>query len=144
MISKLWPAGAFALLCAMCAMAAVASTPVPKVGARCTVKTLTGAYGFSVRGTNLRVGEFAIVGDFVSDGSGTFQGSATQSVNGTISRNTLTGTYTVEADCTGTANLAVTGGNKSTMRFVIVSGGAEVFLLVVDPGIIESGTAKRI
>jgi hypothetical protein len=142
MTSKLWPAGALAVCCAV---AAAASVPPPKAGAaRCTAKTLTGAYGFSVRGTNLRVGEFAIVGHFVSDGSGSVQGSAAQTVNGTISRGAITGTYTVEADCTGTASLTATGGNKTTMNFVIVNGGADVFLLVVDPGIIESGTAKRI
>lgn len=111
---------------------------------RCSAATLSGSYGFSVSGTNLRIGQFAMVGRFASDGKGSFTGLAAQSINGTITRRTLTGTYKVEADCTGSATLDLANGSKGTMMFVIVDQGNELFFLMTDPGIIESGTAKRI
>jgi hypothetical protein len=40
--------------------------------------------------------------------------------------------------------LDFTGGTRANLQFVIVKGGEEVLLMVVDSGTIETGIAKRI
>jgi hypothetical protein len=130
--------------CAASALAGVAATTQRSTLAGCSQRSVSGAYGFSVAGTNVRTGSYALVGRFVADGTGRLQGEAVQSVSGHVVRNTISGVYSVAADCTGTSGLELGTDIKANLRFVLVNGGDEVFLMVVDSGTIETGVAKRI
>jgi hypothetical protein len=65
----------------------------------CSVEKLQGRYVFTGQGINLHYG----VLDF--DGAGKFLGKQTSLRHAVAQRETLSGTYTMDADCTGTMAL---------------------------------------
>src|SRR5580704_107948 len=91
----------------------------------CSVATLNGDYGTVLKGEVLNVGPIVGVGVSTFDGAGHFVSDATLNVNGNVIQGPLTGTYTVNKDCTGIAD-AVGAGLHS---FVIVAGGKEMDLM---------------
>jgi hypothetical protein len=72
--------------------------------APCTTTSLKGTFGLSCQGTF--GGEPAAeVGIATYDGKGNVSGRSTISVNGTITKDAaFSGTYTLQADCTGSAS----------------------------------------
>src|ERR1700680_3008435 len=83
----------------------------------CTVGSLQGRYVFTGRGF-IEPGEPGIqrvhYGIFVFDGTGKFSGKQSSSRGGKIGREKLQGTYTLDADCTGTMTFesVVNPGNQ--------------------------------
>ena len=80
----------------------------------CSNASLQGSFGYSSTGTLLDsyvpppfAGPFAEVGRQTFDGKGNTSGTATISSNGNINRVTIQGTYTVNADCTGSMTLFI-------------------------------------
>jgi len=68
----------------------------------------------------------------------------TASFDGIVQRNqNYTGTYTINADCTGTANYKDSSG-KSIANFdlVVTNGGKDVQMVEYDSDTMISGTAK--
>jgi hypothetical protein len=91
----------------------------------CSVATLNGAYGSVLKGEVLNVGPIVAVGVSRFDGAGNFVADQTVNLNGNVSDGPLTGTYTVNRNCTGIAD-AVGAGPHS---FVIINGGKEMDLM---------------
>jgi hypothetical protein len=81
----------------------------------------------------------------VADGNGNLTaGTESGSNDGTLyTGRTLTGTYTVNADCTGTAALIYSDNTKSNNTFVLVSGGKEADFAEADTGWVVGGIAKQ-
>ncbi len=80
----------------------------PEAQARsCKVSGVAGTYGYTTSGTIPTIGGVAAVGHISLDASGNLTGAQTASSNGAIVPETLSGTYTVNADCTGTATVNV-------------------------------------
>jgi hypothetical protein len=79
------------------------------------------------------------------DGAGNFSGSETASVDGLIVPATFTGTYTVNPDCTVTAELTNSLGLTIHESGTISGSGAfqEVHLIVTDAGWVFDETLKR-
>ena len=103
---------------------------LPKVQAHeasegCSVATLNGAYGLVLKGEVLHVGPIVAVGVSTFDGKGHFLANQTVNVNGNVIQAALTGTYTVNHNCTGIADVVGTGPHS----FVIISGGKEMDLM---------------
>jgi hypothetical protein len=111
----------------------------------CSNATLEGSYGFTFRGTNLDLKvDFIMMGRFEADGKGIFTGTESQSVHGKVGRGPFTGTYSVNPDCTGSANMKFQGAKwEAKMDFVLVSDGNEICILDVGGGTVEFGEAKR-
>jgi hypothetical protein len=113
----------------------------------CSNTTLTGAYGFKGNGSvvlpNGTKADVAVVGRTVFDGRGGLSGSDTNSFNGTITRETTTGTYHVNKDCTGSETFTSSSGNKVNADFVIVENGRKAFFIETDPGVVLTVTAER-
>ena len=108
----------------------------------CTLASLHGSYGFTSTGT-LKItgfsGPVANVGVFTFDGEGNLSQDLTNIRDGM--RNdlfNLAGTYTVNADCTGSWVRGVTAAN-----FVIVAGGREVMFIRTDPGATVTGLLRK-
>jgi hypothetical protein len=96
---------------------------------------------------------FNLLGRFVADGSGmlTTDFSGQQSPGQSV-----TGTYAVNADCTGTAHLVDAAGIARNISFVLVNQAAQCYIgaspqgsarqqldfVFSDPGVIGSGTAQ--
>lgn len=113
--------------------------------AQCSLKSLTGAYGAAISGTNYNRGTpWAFVGRFESDGAGAISGTGTHNVKGQLSDGQFSGTYQVAADCSGTATFAFGPNSSTNLRFVIVDSGKRVELMVVDQGTLEVGWATKI
>jgi hypothetical protein len=73
----------------------------------CKLSGVAGAYGYTTSGTIPTIGAVAAVGHINLDASGNLTGVQTASFNGAIFSETLSGTYTVNADCTGSAVVKV-------------------------------------
>lgn len=81
----------------------------------------------------------AAVGVITADGVGGASGTAVLSINGAISPpTTVTGTYTVNANCTGSITI---GG--ATEFLAITTSGARAFFINETPGSVETVEAVR-
>jgi hypothetical protein len=104
------------------------------VVAQCTTSTLNGAY-FYILGGNLISGTavefYTELGSVNADGNGNVSGQSTASTAGTLSSFSISGTYSVQANCAGTLNLtlASTSGTATyTFTFEIAQGGSSALL----------------
>jgi hypothetical protein len=114
----------------------------------CSNASLNGAFAYTNTGFIVAppplAGPFAGVGTQTFDGRGNTSASATVSQNGNILRVTITGTYTVNPDCTGSMTLLVSPVNvTSHVDFVIVRGGAEFRAINTDPGAAITTVGKK-
>ena len=103
---------------------------VPKVQAHeasegCSVATLNGAYGEVLRGEVLGVGPIVAVGVSTFDGKGHFVADQTVNLNGNVVQEPLTGTYTVNRNCSGIADPVGNGPHS----FVIIDSGKQMDLM---------------
>lgn len=129
--------------CALAAMT-IAVTPltVRAADARCPLlnATLHGTYLVSGSGTIAGIGQVAALGEHTWDGQGNTVATNTISANGSILNVTVTGTYTVNPDCT--ASLAESDGTH--YKFVVARDGNTASWIEIDPGTVVSGTEVRL
>jgi hypothetical protein len=85
----------------------------------------------------------AIVGQLTLDGKGSISGNETFSVDGVISKLPITGSYTVNSDCTGTVQITPMGSAPTNFNAVVVNGGAELLLIETDSNTLIAGTAQE-
>ncbi len=112
----------------------------------CTNHSLRGAYGFASDGqafgaSGTEVAELAVAGRIVFDGRGNLSGQETESLNGVITMPTLSGTYSVLPDCTGTATIH--NSQIAHLRFALIEGGQEANVIDTDPGVVAAGQISR-
>jgi len=90
-------------------------------------------------------GATAGVGEIILDGSGhIIAGSTiTWSVAGTINTAPVTGTYTENADCTGTATITPSGFPTSHYDFMIVNARRTILILQTDSNTVVAGTMQK-
>jgi len=106
----------------------------------CSKKTAVGTWAFTVSGNIPAIGPAASVGTFTADAWGNLSGSQTRSLAGAVADETLSGTYTVNADCTGTDVIQVFESGvlvrTSTLKVIYDENGRgarAIFSLVVLP-----------
>ena len=118
--------------------------------AKCSVATLEGTYLFAQNGVEIKGDEqrpVAIAGYEVFDGNGKVKGIDSSNFNGEITRNErFSGTYTVNADCTGTATYS--DGTRYD-QFIAPDGSILTFVLTKPSEGVTSAfelqvTAKRV
>jgi hypothetical protein len=118
--------------------------------AKCSEATLQGTYLFDGDGVEIKDNEqlpFALAGYEVFDGNGKIDSVFSANVNGKITRNeSVSGTYTVKADCTSTATYA--DGTRYD-QFIAPDGSMLTFVQTkpsefVTSGFELQGTAKRV
>lgn len=115
---------------------------VPRATAEdgCTLLTLKGTWGFVVNGTIIGFGPIAIVGVAHFDGSGNWSRVEKAVVNGNVlPREEITGTYTVNGNCTGTT--ADIQGHTS--EFSIVTNRKELLSIGTDAGSVITITLRK-
>ncbi len=118
----------------------------------CSNTSLQGTFAFTSTGFITapaeRAGPVGEVGTQTFDGKGGTTGSATLSANGNILQLTLTGTYTVNPDCTGKFNVqvAVLGGPVFPLEvfFVIADNGAEFHGIETGTGLVVTRIARKL
>jgi hypothetical protein len=81
----------------------------------CSNASVAGKWGFTTNGTVVGIGPRDSLGVFMLDGAGNLlNGKATSSLNGSVTDETFSGTYTVNPDCTGKLAIQIfdLSGNK--------------------------------
>ena len=105
----LWAAGVVLLVVGLAGVLAIGTGYAEGENAsapKCSEATLHGTYLFADEGFVIKDNEkvpFASSGYEVYDGNGHTKGVATINVNGKITKETFSGTYTVKGDCTGSS-----------------------------------------
>jgi len=72
----------------------------------CSFERAAGTYATSDSGTVVGIGPRSAVSQLTLDAAGNISGPVTASLNGAVTHVTLSGTYTVTPDCTGTASFS--------------------------------------
>jgi hypothetical protein len=118
-----------------------------KDGKGCSLKSLKGSYGYAFAGLQFPSAPSAVgaspaaaAGLMVFDGRGGLTAQDTFN-HGAVIRRVGAGTYTVDSDCTGSAEL---GGDFAGLSFyfAIVVPGKEFSFLITTPGTALPGIAK--
>ena len=112
----------------------------------CNQESLKGPYASHVTGSvytpsGAEVGDIAGVTVATADGMGHISGHGWTSTNGTPVAQTVTGTYTIDPDCSGTAHLVFTPGTAVTAFIVLADHGRILNLVETDAGTVISGEA---
>ena len=110
----------------------------------CSNASIKGGYGLSCEGTVVGVGPLAVIGVLTADGKGNISGVETLSVNGVITSGvTLTGTYTVNADCTGSIVTTAPDGAVTDHDFVLDDNKKEIRIIVTESGAVVVCTGRE-
>ena len=94
----------------------------------CSAGELQGRYVFTGQGLNLHYGAF----DF--DGAGKFLGKQTSLRHAVAVREVLSGTYTLDADCTGTMTLQGQPGGTAHWDVFVTADGKKGRMIRTDSG----------
>jgi hypothetical protein len=122
-------------------------------GAKCSKATLHGTYLFAQDGVGIGGNDhapFAIAGMEKYDGNGKVQAVISANFNGDVVRHeSISGTYTVKANCTGTVTLVTSGPTEAQDVFIAPDGSMFTFVQIqphetVTSGFELQGTAKRV
>ena len=109
--------------------------------ATCGLLGYTQKYAANLSGKALGFGPIGYVGLVILDGSGNISGSMTVNLNGATASAPITGTYTANADCTGTAAISAPGG-PIHLNFVSVKSGKALLAVETDTNTVVSGTMQ--
>jgi hypothetical protein len=149
----LWAAGVVLLLVALAGVLAMGTgyAKDETEAAKCSEATLKGTYLFAADGVQIKGDEhipFSYAGYEVYDGQGKVKQVFTLNINGkkVIRNETLSGTYTVKADCTGTATYA--DGSRYD-QFIAPDGSQLTFVQTHPKNLVTAsfeprGSAKRV
>jgi hypothetical protein len=115
----------------------------------CTNASLQGTYAYTSTGVITAppeiAGPIAEVGSQYFDGNGATTATATISTSGQIQALTITGTYTVNPDCTGTAALQVSPfGITVDVLFVVDDSGDGFQAMETDAGLVITRIGRRL
>jgi hypothetical protein len=149
----LWAAGVVLLLVALAGVLAMGTgyAKDETEAAKCSEATLKGTYLFAGDGVAIKGDDqlpFSYAGYEVFDGQGKVKQVFTLNINGkkVIRNETISGTYTVEADCTGTATYA--DGSRYD-QFIAPDGSQLTFVQTHPKNLVTAsfeprGSAKRV
>lgn len=122
-----------------------------ETGSGCSLSSLKGSYALDRQGTLVASilglpapapwGEVAFE-DF--NGAGTFSGKATVNVGGAVVNGTVTGTYTVSSDCTGTKTVNTSVGVTVHEAIIVTGGGQRMIGTQTDPWAVVQTRAEKI
>ena len=103
----------------------------------CSNATTNGSYGYAVEGWLLpplvsELAADAAAGQFTADGAGHFSGADTVSFGGTIENRTITGTYQINANCTGSYIFQDSLGNVAHFQLVVSPNGQQLSAIETD------------
>ena len=120
----------------------------PGSEAHCSLATLNGTYIMQAQGIAVggpAPGPFGYASISTYNGKGDTHATYSGSFNGVIRRNqALTGTYTVDADCTGTKTVELGGGVVSHYDMFLSPNGNMYSLVQTDSGVIVTAIFYRV
>ena len=112
--------------------------------ATCTNLGVKHTYSLQATGLIIGVGQVAVEGQLVLNGTGSITGTATLSLNGSItSAVPVTGTYSIASNCTGTVSITPKGMSTMNLNAVIVNADKELMLIETDNNTIVTGLLQE-
>jgi hypothetical protein len=114
----------------------------------CDVTSLNGSYGYTLSGFYFdNVGNtnfLSAAGLFTADGQGNIAAKESDSFSGqTLRADPLTGTYTVNSDCTGSLTTNSKSAGNASYDFVLTNSRNQMQLVETDGGTNVTGQASR-
>jgi hypothetical protein len=114
----------------------------------CNLASVKGTYAYNITGSvhspaGAEVADVAAVGVITADGKGNATGHDWSSLNGVTTPRTVTATYTVAADCTGTAHAVFTPGGPVDIFFATADHNRVIKVIQTTPGGVVSGDEIR-
>jgi hypothetical protein len=112
----------------------------------CSSASVAGKWGFTTNGTVVGIGPRSSLGIFTLDEAGNLRnGKATSSLNGSVTDETFSGTYSVNPDCTGKLAIQIfdLSGNKilsATLDLVFDNNAREMRALFTS-AVVPNGPA---
>jgi hypothetical protein len=125
------------------------ATPAAQA-ANCMFDNVAGSYGYTSAGTIVSpaVGPFAAVGRVTLSSSGAVDGVQTTSIAGIFFDETISGTYSVSLDCTGTATVdvfhATTKVRTTQLNIVWDDKRNEFRFIFLTAGTVITATGRKI
>lgn len=96
------------------------AVPARADGHSCSMGRAAGQWSFTDNGTVIGVGPRTAVGVFTLDGQGNLlNGVATSSLNGSIASEIFSGTYRVNADCSGSLDVKIYSGSEELFEVTV-------------------------
>lgn len=122
--------------------------------ATCTNAGIEGSFGLDATGLDVSgapfTGPLVLIGELSfsvnSSGDGVISGHVAGSENGTILTFTdepITGAYSVNSNCTGTATITPKGLSALNFSLAVVNGGKELVAIETDADTVVTGTLQR-
>ncbi|HEX5229604.1 MAG TPA: IPT/TIG domain-containing protein [Bryobacteraceae bacterium] len=137
------------ILCLLVAIVPAFAAPgnAPQIGGgSCAPAILNGTYYYLLTGTMGTAGggiPYAELGQLVANGNGGLSGSSSSNLNGPTKANLLTGSYTLQANCSGSMTLKINSQTTTALTIQVTNNGQGIILSVSNPGEIVSGRAYR-
>ena len=97
----------------------------------------------NLAGTMAAFGQIAGAGQVIFDGKGNISGTVTFDLAGGFSTVPIAGTYTENANCTGTAEFTPEGFTTANFNLVVVNAGKEILIIETDASSTVSGTLQK-
>lgn len=126
------------------------ASPTPAAAGTCNNWTIKGTYVLTLRGQVLLPDGSSIILDGLAkptfDGRGNFTQVDAVASNGVMMPGWRpgSGTYSVNADCTGTQTISVAGQPDLHLQFIVSQSGNKIRQVVSDPGITTTAEGERL
>jgi hypothetical protein len=126
----------------------IAPTANAQVNKGCNNATLQGTFAYTTTGSFVAapapIGPYADAGAQTFDGNGNTAVAGMSNTNGSVAPVNNAGTYTVNADCTGTFILQIAPGIAAHYFFVIANGGSTYQAVCLDPVAVITRVGTRL
>lgn len=117
---------------------------VAQGAAKCTDAAVKHTYSIELTGIVISIGQVAMVGQLVLNGKGSISGTATLSLYGDIINDvSVTGTYSINSNCTGTMQITPSGESTMNLALVVVNADKELMAIETDTNTIVSGVLQE-
>jgi hypothetical protein len=140
----------FLCLAATVLAVALVASSIPASASSCNDGTIRGTYALTLRGQIFLPDGSTIVLDGLAkqtfDGRGNFTQVDAVAENGVLTPGWRpgSGTYSVNADCTGTQTISVAGLPDVHLQFIISQSGNKIRQVVTDPGLATTAEGERV
>jgi hypothetical protein len=141
----------FRILCFLLTLVVVGSQSSMVHASACSNSTIRGSYAFTIHGTLFLPNGSTLVVNGIDkvtfDGNGNFTQVDAVATNGKLDApgwRPGTGTYSVNADCTGTQSIVVPGLPDLHLQFIVAQSGNTIHQVVIDPGFATTAEGERI
>src|SRR5438477_6911508 len=132
------------------ALALIVSSPLMSHASACSNTTIRGSYAFTIHGTIFLPNGSTLLVDGIAKETFDGEGGVTQvdavATNGNLAPGWRpgTGTYSLNADCTGTQTISVPGMPDLHLQIVVAQSGNKIHQVVIDPGFATTAEGERV